>query len=388
MGEDAKERRDEAAGRAGRPPAEPTQADLEEAFKIAAEVFDLGGWMDSDRSDPVVLSGRPKRLAEAAARLLPALKRVVEGPRRDWARGRVEAAIAVDFAETSDPVFAVISLRERRRVGEGFVGRLSSPEARRRLEALLEGCVGVAMSAPTRHERAAVGRLLAELGVGRGKLEMIETEGRDRADYRNYLAGSFWLDFDPASAKTAGGRALLAALQTRSIRKTGLKVVRQGWYTALAARALAATGLDAKAVASTLRCPAALAAKWIQDDGGRDARRPPTENQARFVEDILKDVPELAIRLPEDWRQDGRAASAFISAARPHRKEWRRQRSELAQSRRLREALAADAVWSKILKEESIDSAQAALLLEVPLADQEAAFAESVTTAFAEAAQP
>jgi hypothetical protein len=359
---------------------------MEEAFGLVADVYDAGGWVEPGRKDPLVLPGRSASARERSAALREELAEIVEGrPKGVDERDRIEAAVSVVHGPSSDvsPTFGIVLLHERRRLGGGFVGKADSPEAERRIVDLFEGVSGVVVSSPTLSDRAAIGRLLGELGLGRGKLTMTEVDVSGFRDARDLLAGSFWTDFSPDAARTPGAMALLTALRVRSIRKGVPKTAKQGWYTAEAVRGMASSGMGNEEISRLFSVSEGLVERWLSPEKESiKPVRPPSESQLSFASDVLRDVPSLEARLSPGWRSDAALVSDFLARVRPRVRSWRDELRLAAAGEVLRSALGADRPLEAALDEAGVLFDEVRKILDVSVAERRASVEVSIAEAF------
>lgn len=330
---------------------------LEAAFACLADIYRQSACVVLERGVPQIVPPRPnsiltRRLAElgdAAAELLAA-------NRKDWAKDKREVVLAVSLEKGQLARVAALELAERRTIGRSLYERTLDPAAMARLKALMTDLTGVVVATPDHATRAAVGLLLADLDAGRGRFEMTETGTREAVDYRNYLAGSVWLDMNLSLEGDLPGQALLAALQVRSTRRDALRTTKQGYYTALAAGALQRAGQEFDAIQKRLNVPADTLARWLKRDlSTPPAARPPSEAQAGFIRDILADLPFLDIFLEPSWRTDAAAAKAFLDRVGEHQAGWRAQMREIRRLMALRRALATGVSLDEACREAGFD---------------------------------
>lgn len=334
-------------------------ARMSEAFSLLTEIYRHGGWGSVERGS-VRWTDAPEGFQARASLLDAEIRSLIQGPTvKDWAKGRRDVALAFirDGAEISK--LGAIELMERRIIGRMRVFDMGE-DGRKAFSAFMADAVGILVSGPDHQDRAAIGRLCAEAGIGRGKLEIIEAESRRKPqDYRNYLAGSFWIDMNEPPESDIVAHALLTALQVRSTRKLAMTFHKQGFYTALAVSAAASAGMSSNDIASAFHLNKSLVDGWL--DAGRPARadasssakngspapapsvpRAPSPKQMGFVNAILGDLPWLSAMLPEGWRDDGAAVSLFLSRVQDGGSLAARRAAgrDIQRGRALREALA------------------------------------------------
>ena len=335
---------------------------LEEAFAFLASLHRRGVGVDIRRGRPIMAGDSPAVGGEdvrALDHLAEPLKEILSGQRKDWARDRREIVLAADPRGDGAGLLAALDLVERRFIANPLLARLDDAEALGRLAARLRDAQAVVAATTAWTERALIGRILAELEIGRGKMPIIEVDAAKATDYRYFLAGSAWVDMRVRTEGDPSAQALLGAMQVRSLRQDALREVKQGLYTASAVRELRRDGLPPQDIAARLRIPAELVERWLgerspdEPHGAQGSHapvvahparpvsqpRPPSLKQIKFVEDVMRDFAFLSEHLPGDWKTDGEVASNFLSRVRPHLSAWRVEVRRIQRARALRQAV-------------------------------------------------
>lgn len=317
-------------------------ARLTDAFALLSSIYASGGHGRIDRG-AVAWTNVSGNLSRQTGRLEEEMKLLLSGPSvKDWAKGRRDIALAFVREGPEIRVLAALELFERRHLGTMAVFNIGK-DGESAFAAFMKGANGILLAGPDKFDRAAIGRLCARAGVGRGRLEIIEAASRKKPqDYRNYLAGSFWLDMPSPEESDVVSHALLTALQVRSTRKFGMTFYKQGFYTALGVAQAAGEGLGKEEIAAEFDLSPALVEEWSRkafrspeakleqqseafgqseepssnstsNSSSSDVSRPATAKQQSFVDAILRDLPWLVAVLPANWRNDAAAVSAFLS---------------------------------------------------------------------------
>jgi hypothetical protein len=265
------------------------------------------------------------------------------GPRKDWAAGRREVVLAAVGRGGQVQAAAAVELLERRTLGRACALPPSDRAGWRDFVGNPAALVVPESSFPT---QAAIGALLAEAEIGRGRLEIVEVplalpEGED---FRIFLAGSSWLSVPPPGEDEVAARALRAALAVRSIRKDVPKIFKQGLFTARAVRAAGRAKEAPAAIAARLRLPEELVLRWLAggEEGAASAAPAPdapSEAQRRFVRALVADLPPLRHALPEDWAFRRDVVKEFLDRTAKQAEGWRPRWRAIAQGWTLRRAL-------------------------------------------------
>lgn len=363
---------------------------LSKAFRLLVETWRRDGDFDPGRArqDP-----HPRALRAGCA---DELAELLSGQRKDWARGLDEIALSLHRRDKRVLRVGLVQLSERRRIVAGWELDPEAEEFGTRLKSIFAGKTGILVSGSSgRADRAAIGTLLAEHRIGQGRLAVTETPRELGGDYRDLLAGSAWLDLPPPDAGDALGQALMLALQIRSLRQRALKNLKQGYYTALAAAALARQGLPPEGISERLGIGLELARKWAgrnaaesaaapssigeeaSDEGPEDeagpssitAARPASDKQRRFGERILAELPFLGAAAEPGWEEDFDKARRFLGRAAPFHQEWRGRIADFRASRRARRLLADGLSLAAVAAALEKPVNDVLRLLEMPLAE-------------------
>ena len=300
-----------AASRAARVPE-----GLDEAFAALAAVYRAGAWVEIARGQPL-FRGEIAQLDDRHRKTLlgrgEATRALLLGPRCEAARDRIEAVISPRFYDARVSEAAVLHLSERRRLGAPFkaVGA-GLPQA---IAGALRGVDTLILPAQPFAGRVALGLCLADAGVK--QIEILEVDPKARQDGRDLLAGSFWTEMHLGRLEHGSfEKALLLALQVRSLRGTPLSEHKQSYYLACAARHLAKDGADLTEIAARLGLAERVVASWTGQIPGSENRttRPATDRQKAGVARRLARLPALSRALPNGWEDDLEAASRGIEA--------------------------------------------------------------------------
>lgn len=388
-------------------------ARMSEAFSLLTDIYGRGGWGAVERG-VVRWTDAPDEFHVRARLLDGEIKSLLNGPTvKDWARGRRDIALAFIRKGAEISKLGAVELMERRIVGRLRVFDMDE-KGREAFSAFMADAVGILVSGPDNPDRAAVGRLCAETGVGRGKLEIIEAESRRKPqDYRNYLAGSFWIDMPPPAEDDVVANALLTALQVRSTRKLAMTFHKQGFYTALAVSAAAAGGMSADDIARRFHLKRSLVDDWsagalqrLKSGGRPDGRsaqaispagppaaepaeqspseqRPASPKQEMFVSAILEDLPWVSVCLADDWRHDRQAVSTFLSRVQDGGPlaERRAKGRDILRSRKLRDALSVGRGLEEASMAAGVSVADAIVLLGRDLSEETASLSAALSAA-------
>ena len=341
---------------------------------------------------PTVVRGemRLEGLDPVVAGPLAASRSVVQallsGPRKDWAAGRREVVLAATGRGGQAQAAAAVELLERRTLGRACALPVSDRAGWRDFVGDPAAIVVPESSFPT---QAAIGALLAEAEIGRGRLEIVEVplalpEGED---FRIFLAGSSWLGVPPPAEEEVAARALRAALAVRSIRKDVPKIFKQGFFTACAVKAAGRAKEAPEAIAARLHLPEELVHRWLAGsvegaagapDGARDV---PSEAQLRFVRALVADLPPLRHALPEDWAFRRDVVKEFLDRTAKLAAGWRPRWRAIAQGWALRRALAEGAGIGDAARAVGMSRADALAALEIGLAREEEALRMEMSAA-------
>ncbi len=260
------------------------------------------------------------------------INEVAAGPktRKPWAESFYEVAVSLEMKAGEVSRIAGVFLKQRSFISGGFlISNCRAPDALANLARLFEGVTGVVVRTQNFKERSVLGLLLADARIGRGSLQVTEVPSDRGEDYRNFLAGSIWLEMTnlPEPSDLLASSVLLA-MQVRSIRRNALVQRRQGYYTASAARHLFRSGLNQAQIAERFDMPGKKIVDWTAGGSGKEApaqvpdsrpnrapARPATQNQVSFAKSLISEFGFLSGILPDDWEKDTRSASAFLTRA-------------------------------------------------------------------------
>jgi hypothetical protein len=341
---------------------------LEKAFGLLVRLYRAGAWIEPGRGKPRI---RPDRLAGRFDAEVKenghALQQILTGQRKSWANGFDELALGLEIVDDEIKTIAGVRILDRRVLDRAFFIDLSEHGARDTLLKRLQGRTGLILASPGWVQRAAVGSLLAELVLGSKGLLITETPRAQAADYRDFLAGSAWMDMNVTGEGDPVAAALLLSMQVRSMRRDALREFKQGYYTASAVRFLARKGFSRETIETRLNLRREVLERWISpDDAPRDGgtqeaptvpesssgtasapetrmprtaarpsngaaargsggRRKPTDKQVAYIRDIIELMPFLKERLPEDWEENAESAKGFLGMAHPIYSEFRNE---------------------------------------------------------------
>ena len=324
---------------------------LEAAFHILAGFHRRGIPLEIRRGHPAVPEGTELQDTDRQGllNLEEPIKDILVGQRKDWAKDRREIILAAEACGAAGPRVAALQLNERRIIGLPLLVGLDDAKAMERLGELLRTSDNVIVATAGWAERGIIGRVLAELEIGRGKLVLTEVDAAKTTDYRYFLAGSAWVDMKVRTEGDPSAQALMCSMQVRSLRQEALREVKQGSYTATAIRAMRREGVKPADIAVRLKLPADFVERCLGERAPDDAAetktrvvtetRPPSLKQTKFVEDVLRDFDMLGEHVPEGWRLDGELASSFLSQVKPHLTTWRNDIRRIQRAKALRLAL-------------------------------------------------
>ena len=323
---------------------------LQQACTTLAEVLRAGGQITVARKK-IQVDGLSARVQAEVAAVDAELLELLDIPKKEWAQGQREVALAVQ----TDPMtidtrqFAAVVLTERRWMGPVLVG---GPESRAALKELVGDTPVCLVGAKTYRDRAALGLLCAEAGIGLGRQTFLEVPVGRGEDYRHWLAGSAFLDApEPTDVL---GQAVRVALAARSLRKDVPQAQRQPFYTSAAAKTLARKGEGFEAIRKRIPISSAVLAKWLDTQPPtvpeEDTASVPSAAQIQYVRSILDDLPFLRQILPENWTQDRNHVRQFLNTVAEQVPAWRGRWREMGQAARLRRELGAGQPLEAALK--------------------------------------
>jgi hypothetical protein len=333
------------------------------------------------------LEGLDPTVAGPLAASGPVVQGLLTGPRKDWAAGRREVVLAAVGRGGHVQAAAAVEMLERRTLGRACA---LPPSDRAGWRDFVGEPAAIVVPEGSFSTQAAVGALLAEAEIGRGRLEIVEVplalpEGED---FRIFLAGSAWLGVPAPSEEDVAARALRAALAVRSIRKDVPKTFKQGLFTARAVKAAARAKEAPSAIAARLRLPEELVQRWLAGVGDEASAAPapaaadaPSEAQRRFVRALVADLPPLRHALPEDWAFRRSVVKEFLDRAAKPAEGWRPRWRSIAQGWALRRALAEGAPLADAARAAGLSRADALAALEVGLAREEEALRTEMSAA-------
>jgi len=325
------------------------------------------------------LEGLDPSIAGPLAAAGSAVLELLSGPRKDWATGRREVVLAAVGRGGQVQAAAAVELLERRVLGRACA---LPPSDRAGWRDFVGNPAAIVVPESSFPAQAAIGALLAEAEIGRGRLEIVEVpltlpEGED---FRIFLAGSSWLSVQPPGEDEVAARALRAALAVRSIRKDVPKTFKQGLFTARAVKAAGWAKEAPAAIAARLRLPEDLVLRWLT--GGEEGTvsasatpvpEAPSEAQRRFVRALVADLPPLRHALPEDWAFRRDVVKGFLDRAAKPAEGWRPRWRAIAQGWALRRALGEGLSLAEAARAAGLSRGDALAALDVSLAQEEEA---------------
>lgn len=358
---------------------------------IAAALDALSRAIAAGALPPVVrgemrLEGLDPAVAGPLAAAGSAALGLLSGPRKEWAAGRREVVLAAVGRGGQAQAAAAVELLERRVLGRACALPVADRAGWRDFVGDPAAIVVPESSFPA---QAAIGALLAEAEIGRGRLEIVEVPLALPAgeDFRIFLAGSSWLGVPPPAEEEVAARALRAALAVRSIRKDVPKTFKQGLFTARAVKAAGRAKEAPAAIAARLRLPEELVQRWLSGSGEEapsslgSAPEAPSEAQRRFVRALVADLPPLRHALPEDWAFRRDVVKGFLDRTAKPAEGWRPRWRAIAQGWALRRALAEGAGLGDAARAAGLSRADALAALEVALAREEEALRTEMSAA-------
>jgi len=311
---------------------------------------------------------------------------LLSGPRKDWAAGRREVVLAAVGRGGQVQAAAAVELLERRALGRACA---LPPSDRAGWRDFVGDPAALVVPESSFPAQAAIGALLAEAEIGRGRLEIVEVplalpEGED---FRIFLAGSSWLSVPPPGEDEVAARALRAALAVRSIRKDVPKIFKQGLFTARAVKAAGRAKEAPAAIAARLRLPEDLVLRWLAGGGeeGAASAAPapdtPSEAQRRFVRALVADLPPLRHALPEDWAFRRDVVKGFLDRTAKRAEGWRPRWRAIAQGWALRRALGEGMPLADAARVAGLSRGDALAALDAGLAREEEALRSEMSAA-------
>lgn len=318
----------------------------EEALFAIASLFEAGhkvsfqrGGVTIDRQAGMAFQADT---ADMVVRNPDGVEAVLNGPgtRKDWAKDYYEAIFAPIVVDGEVRSLAVAFMDARKTIRDVIcLPECQADGVKAGLVKILEPVTGIVVADPSFEARCAIGRLLAELRIGKGSLTITEFSVTHTSDYRDFLAGSVWIEMTRRPAKyELAAKAILIGMQVRSIRRTALTVRKQGYYTALAVRNFAKQGMAASNISTALNLPETLISRWLAPSAkpgmiSPAAKAPAdqkntfpqqsccdetiqaTPRQIEYVESICREFPFFKQLLPADWQSDKHKASRFLTTA-------------------------------------------------------------------------
>jgi hypothetical protein len=333
------------------------------------------------------LDGIDPSVAGPLAAAGPLVQSLLAGQRKDWAAGRREVVLAAVGRGGHVHAAAAVELLERRVFGRACA---LPPSNRAGWRDFVGDPHAVVVPEGSFSAQAAVGALLAEAEIGRGRLEIVEVPLAlpDGEDFRIFLAGSSWLAVPVPDEEDVAARALRAALAVRSIRKDVPKTFKQGLFTARAVKAAGRAKEPPAAIAARLHLPEELVRRWLAGVGEEGAGMPapsgadaPSEAQRRYVRALVADLPPLRHALPEDWAFRRDVVKDFLDRAAKPAEGWRPRWRAIAQGWALRRALAEGEPLADAARAAGLSRADALAALEVGLAHEEEALRAEMSAA-------
>lgn len=313
---------------------------------------------------------------------------LLSGPRKDWAAGRREVVLAASGRGGQVQAAAAVELLERRALGRACA---LPPGDRAGWRDFVGDPAAIVVPESSFPAQAAIGALLAEAEIGRGRLQIIEVplDLPEGEDFRIFLAGSSWLGVPPPAEEEVAARALRAALAVRSIRKDVPKTFKQGLFTARAVKAAGRAKEAPSAIAARLRLPEDLVIRWLAGGGeeGAAAAVPaaaadaPSEAQRRFVRALVADLPPLRHALPEDWAFRRDVVKGFLDRTAKPAEGWRPRWRAIAQGWALRRALGEGVPLAEAARVAGLSRADALAALDAGLAREEEALRSEMSAA-------
>jgi len=313
---------------------------------------------------------------------------LLSGPRKDWAAGRREVVLAAVGRGGQVQAAAAVELLERRALGRACA---LPPADRAGWRDFVGDPAAIVVPESSFPAQAALGALLAEAEIGRGRLEIVEVplalpEGED---FRIFLAGSSWLGVPPPGEDEVAARALRAALAVRSIRKDVPKTFKQGLFTARAVKAAGRAKEAPAAIAARLRLPEDLVLRWLAGGGEEGAAsapaapapEAPSEAQRRFVRALVADLPPLRHALPEDWAFRRDVVKGFLDRTAKPAEGWRPRWRAIAQGWALRRALGEGIPLAEAARAAGLSRGDALAALDAGLAREEEALRSEMSAA-------
>lgn len=313
-------------------------SDADKIFGVLIEIFKSGGSVNVDRSGIKAewKGSSPKQASfwnHELENFSDVSKDIILGSRKDWAKDRREISVGMEIENGWAKKIAAVEILERRKIGSGHIFDLEKESDRQEFIKFFGQSYGVILDDPNPEKRAALGGLLSELGIGRGKIMIVEVGVGKEIDYRHYLAGSIWVDMNVDVSEDILSDALFTAIKVRSIRQTGLKEYKQGFYSACAVRQAYEQSESIPEISKRFNLTEGLIQNWIsameEKSNKSHFKKPASPAQINFVNDILGDMPELEKGLPKDWSNDSQGVSKFLNLIKDEQLSWRHRRKNI-----------------------------------------------------------
>ena len=236
--------------------------ELRDAFDTLSDVVRVNGRIDISRS-VVKASGIPRErwwdISSRINKTQDMVRYLVTGSgQRSTVRDRMEVVISVLAVEgrlSESRAFEVTALLVKGRgtiektlnlssSDKSWTGKLRGFTDWSNIEAVIAAAEG-------NNQRAMIGLVLQLAGIGRGRLEIIETDVPEEVEEAaQSIKGADWLKAGLPRFRSAAGEALWYLMRIRSVHARMIKTRRQGYYTSFALAAMRASGLDTDEMAN------------------------------------------------------------------------------------------------------------------------------------------
>ena len=238
------------------------------------------------------------------------LREIIQGPLKNWAQDHREIIISFDMDEDGDISFIQgVFLHQRQTLGSGFWCNPSNsnsiPYFLKNLNSNINHIITDALS---NEQRAALGHFLSKYNLSK-TVSIIEIPNTLGNDYKDLLAGSFWVNLDRDKKRSLAGQCILTALKVRSIRKTALPDQKISDYEPYVAYMLNKRGWEITRISTELKTSNQhvekmirfIANKFLSNKNKSSLDNLPDPKQIAFAKHLFSKAPYIRDLLPQGW---------------------------------------------------------------------------------------